>query len=87
MEVKKRDTSCVYCGIKFDNSKRKTKASWEHIINDAKIVTIDNICLCCVSCNASKGAKDLADWINNSRYCKENNITRTTVSNIIKSAL
>jgi len=57
--VLSRDKSCVYCGVPFvkgDNS-RKTKQSWEHIVNDIRINGADNIALCCMSCNASKGAK------------------------------
>jgi hypothetical protein len=85
--VKIRDTSCVYCGInfKFDNAIRKHKPSWEHIVNDIRINTINNIALCCVSCNASKGAKELEDWINSS-YCQRKNITLKTVSDVVKSA-
>ena len=62
--VKQRDTNCVYCGIEFssDNT-NKSKASWEHITNDIRINGIDNIALCCMSCNASKGAKLLSIWL------------------------
>ena len=49
-----RDKSCVYCGCKF-GSERAKKRSWEHIINDITITGLDNIALCCVGCNASKG--------------------------------
>ena len=82
-----RDPCCVYCGIEFGScGTRKSKASWEHIVNDAKIITGENIALCCVSCNASKGVKLLADWINSS-YCKRKNITPQSVSDIVKHAL
>lgn len=60
--------------------------TWEHIINDARIVNIDNIALCCCSCNASKGAKALATWIN-SNYCKKKKITIQTVADVVKRAL
>lgn len=40
---------------------RKTVATWEHIINDASIVTRENIALCCVACNSSKGTKRLLE--------------------------
>ena len=86
-EIIKRDKACVYCGLKFGTSRksRKTHASWEHIINDTKIITRENIARCCVGCNASKGAKKLSDWIT-SDYCKKKNIN-TTVADIIKEAL
>ena len=60
--VLERDKSCVYCGCKF-GSERAKKRSWEHIINDITITGLDNIALCCVGCNASKGAKLLKDWV------------------------
>jgi len=87
-EIIKRDKVCVYCGIKFDSIKnsRKSQASWEHIINDASIITRENIARCCVGCNASKGTKKLSDWIH-SKYCKNKGITYDTVAEVIKNAL
>lgn len=87
-EVRIRDTKCVYCGVEFTTSKisKKTAASWEHIINDAKIITRENITLCCCSCNASKGQKNLSLWLE-SKYCKEKNINYNTVAPIIKQAI
>ncbi len=61
--VIQRDTCCVYCGCEFDNSVRSRKASWEHIINDIRLCEPDNIALCCVGCNASKGVKELDVWL------------------------
>jgi len=86
--VKQRDTSCVYCGQKFleHSESRKQKASWEHIVNDIRINGIDNISLCCMSCNASKGAKLLEDWLK-SDYCKQNNINRNSVAQVVKAAI
>lgn len=48
-EIRERDKFCVYCGTEFTSTKvsKKTAASWEHIINDAKIITRENIALCC----------------------------------------
>jgi hypothetical protein len=86
-EVIARDACCVYCGIKFGScGTRKSKPSWEHIINDEHIITRENIALCCISCNASKGARLLADWII-STYCKNKNITPQSVSDVVKGAL
>ncbi len=84
--VLQRDKSCVYCGVEFDNSIRKFKQSWEHIVNDIRVNGVNNIALCCVSCNASKGAKDLEDWLESS-YCKKKNITSESVAEVVKSAL
>lgn len=86
-EVRERDQNCVYCGVEYTSTKvsKKTAASWEHIINDAKIITRDNIALCC-GCNASKGQKVLSEWLK-SKYCQTRNITPDTVAPIIKQAI
>lgn len=81
--VRARDKCCVYCGCKFSINERKSKASWEHIINDVTVTTPENIALCCVRCNASKGAKILVNWFKSS-YCVEKNITAETVAEIVK---
>ena len=59
-EVKERDKVCVYCRVEFESSKEswKTMATWEHIVNDARIISPENIVRCCFSCNASgKGGR------------------------------
>ncbi len=86
--VLKRDKCCVYCNINFsiNHLSRKTKPSWEHIINDIKLNTEKNIALCCVSCNSSKGSKDLLKWFD-SKYCQQKNITKDTVSEVVKQVL
>ncbi len=88
IEVRQRDKTCVYCGTVFTSPKVSTKTaqSWEHIINDAKILSIDNIALCCRGCNSSKGQKKLSDWLS-SKYCKERNISAESVAEIIKKAI
>ena len=90
-EVKARDKSCVYCGVKLLNvvprsGSRKAMATWEHIINDAKIVTRGNIARCCAACNSSKGTKPLLDWIY-SDYCKKKVIKKDSVASIVRKAL
>jgi hypothetical protein len=84
--VIKRDTNCVYCGITFinDNPTRGTKTTWEHIINDIKINSIDNIARCCGSCNASKGNNHFNKWLK-SRYCVNKNITFDNVALVVKA--
>jgi hypothetical protein len=86
--VKQRDLSCVYCGISFSNSviNHKTRPTWEHIINDMRINGPENIALCCGSCNASKGTKQLTDWLN-SNYCLAKGINKDTVANVVKDFL
>ena len=86
--VLKRDNTCVYCGISFIDfdQNKKTKKTWEHIINDIKINSADNIALCCGSCNASKGNKKLVKWLN-SKYCLTKKINSESVSIVVKRHL
>ena len=62
-----------------------SRPGWEHIVNDAKIVTRENIALCCRSCNSSKGVKALGVWLG-SEYCKRHGITMETVAEVVKQA-
>ncbi|MBT8377398.1 MAG: HNH endonuclease [Bacteroidia bacterium] len=86
--VKERDKKCVYCGVEFseDNDSRKSNPSWEHIVNDIRINGKDNIALCCISCNASKGAKLIEDWLE-SKYCKQKEINKKSVALVVKEAI
>lgn len=90
-EVRQRDKDCVYCSTPLleapaSNGSRKSVATWEHIINDARIITPENIARCCVSCNSSKGTKDLSAWIE-SNYCRQRGICKDTVADVVKQAL
>jgi hypothetical protein len=90
-EVKNRDKACIYCGIQIieqmpQGGPRKAVATWEHIINDATIVTRENIARCCSACNSSKGTKKLSNWMK-SNYCKKRGINKDTVAEIVKQAL
>lgn len=87
-EVIERDRWCVYCGVELvtANPTRRYRASWEHIINDARILTRENIARCCISCNASKGTKELADWLE-SKYCTTRGITTESVAEVVRAAL
>ena len=87
-EVRDRDRHCVYCRTEFGSTKetRKSIATWEHIVNDASIVNVENIARCCVSCNSSKGTKNLSDWLE-SDYCKMRGIAMDTVAEVVKRAL
>jgi hypothetical protein len=87
-EVIERDQACVYCRINFlaEPVARGRRPSWEHIANDARIVTRENIARCCISCNASKGAKELAEWLK-SKYCVARDINENTVAKVVREAL
>jgi len=65
---------------------RKAVATWEHIVNDARIITRENIALCCCACNASKGQKTLVAWLQ-STYCKQRGVNEDSVAQIVKDAL
>lgn len=86
--VRQRDSRCVYCGVDFSikHQSRKTKPSWEHIVNDIRINSKNNIALCCTSCNASKGTNLLKDWLE-SDYCKRKGITAENVAQVVKNAI
>lgn len=90
-QIRKRDKRCVYCRIAFERylpaTRRRIKiATWEHIDNDVRNKTLDNVVLCCGACNSSKGAKKLLDWFA-SDYCKKRNINKRTVLPIVKNWL
>jgi hypothetical protein len=82
-EIILRDKCCVYCSAVFDAAIRP---SWEHIVNDARIITRENISLCCRACNSSKGVKPLEVWLE-SAYCKRRGISGETVAEVVKKAL
>ena len=87
-EVRTRDVHCIYCGANFAiaSAERRGRPSWEHIINDEMIVTRENIALCCIGCNASKGAKPLSAWLQ-SRYCVSRGITPQSIAAVARAAL
>jgi hypothetical protein len=85
--VIKRDLRCVYCGISFRTKKAQQRCkgspSWEHVINDISVIALDNIVRCCISCNASKGKKNLLDWFA-TPYCLKRKINEKTVARIVR---
>jgi len=62
------------------------RMSWEHIINDAKLVNRENIALGCISCNSSKGTKELSVWLE-SLYCRKRGVRAGTIAPIAQEAL
>jgi 5-methylcytosine-specific restriction endonuclease McrA len=87
-EILERDRACVYCGVDFSapTGIQGARPSWEHITNDARIVTRENVARCCVACNSSKGTKELAEWLN-SNYCRNRGISRESVAPVVRAAL
>ena len=82
--VLKRDLHCVYCGCEFGSERAKMR-SWEHIINDVNIATLENIALCCIGCNASKGQKLLTEWLASPR-AKLRGVTEATLAPVVLAA-
>lgn len=87
-QVRARDTECIYCRVSFHmaTEQRGRRPSWEHIVNDASIVNQANIALCCISCNASKGAKTLQSWLT-SKYCQRRRISEESIAPVARAAL
>jgi hypothetical protein len=87
-EIRSRDQACVYCGTDFagGESNLGRRATWEHIVNDVRIVNRENIARCCASCNSSKGSKPVAVWFE-SPYCKVRGISRDSVADVVRRAL
>lgn len=83
-----RDARCIYCGREFGEPQgpRAACPSWEHIENDESIVTPENIALCCVGCNASKGVKPLSTWLG-TKYCADRGIGRSSMAPVALAAL
>lgn len=85
--MRERDRTCVYCGTLFATATaRRSRPSWEHIVNDVSIVTRENIALCCIGCNASKGTKTLAAWLR-SPYCQTRDISSRSFAPVAQAAL
>lgn len=83
-----RDTDCIYCWRDFGPTleNRAAAPSWEHIINDVSLASIQNIGLCCVSCNSSKGAKSVEEWLH-SEYCQLRGISSATIAPAVRNTL
>lgn len=88
LQVIARDLQCIYCRHVFaaPYTVRATCPSWEHIINDLSLVNLDNIALCCVSCNASKGEKPLGTWLD-SEYCETRGISNNSIAAVASAIL
>lgn len=56
-------TNCCYCGRAYTDGNVK---SFDHIIPRSQEgkTTIDNIAICCLECNRSKGSLSLSEWQN-----------------------
>lgn len=80
-KIRTRDKKCVYCGKAFDGDE-----TIEHIDNNIKNISLENLAICCRACNTSKGQKKVSEWLK-SDYCKRKNITSESVADVIKNTL
>ena len=87
-QVIARDMACIYCRLVFSApfTSRATCPSWEHIVNDLNLITLDNVALCCGRCNSSKRNKSLREWLQ-SDYCLRLGITEQSIAAVAKAAL
>ena len=83
-----RDTSCIYCRSAFagPGGERRLRRSWEHIVNDESLIKRENIALCCIGCNASKGTKSLSAWLE-SKYCHRRGISAQSIAAVAQAEL
>ena len=55
-KIKERDKVCVFCGS--DKS-----LTFDHVDNNGP-TNVSNLVVCCLSCNSSKGNKNVVEWLN-----------------------
>jgi len=55
-------------------------------VNDLDLITLDNVALCCGSCNSSKGKRSLREWLQ-SDYCLRLGVTEQSIAAVAKAAL
>lgn len=89
LAVLARDLRCIYCNRDFErevSGPRVGLPSWEHIVNDESIVNPENIALCCIGCNSSKGTKALGEWLE-SKYCQTRGISLNSIAPVAAGSL
>jgi 5-methylcytosine-specific restriction endonuclease McrA len=91
--LRARDRRCVYCGraMRAHRHTRGTpgnKATIEHLNHRARWgeSSLDNLAICCGTCNSSRGNKPIAAWFA-STYCDKHHITARTVAPVVKQFL
>lgn len=93
-KIRTRDKKCVYCHKKMicpsnvASNRRRDWASIEHLNRNGPFhwddgLKIEDIVICCGSCNSSRSRKKLSDWFK-TKYCIERNINKNTVASPVK---
>ncbi|MEM2138112.1 MAG: hypothetical protein QW568_03425 [Candidatus Anstonellaceae archaeon] len=95
LKIRERDKNCVYCHKEmlypFVSGRQGDCATIEHLNFDGPFywedgLQIEDIVLCCGSCNSSRGTKKLSDWFR-TKYCIDKNINENTVADPVKEYL
>lgn len=93
--IRERDRNCVYCGkvmiSPYDRRNPKDSLTIEHFNWDGPFywkdgLDAEDIAMCCLSCNSSRGIKLLDEWFR-SKYCTERGITAETVAEPVRKYL
>ncbi|MCX6773654.1 MAG: hypothetical protein NTY68_01495 [Candidatus Micrarchaeota archaeon] len=95
LKIRARDVRCVYCHknmiYPFISKKQGDCATIEHLNFDGpfywkKGLKIEDVVICCGSCNSSRGVKLLPDWFR-TEYCITKDINEKTVAEPVKEYL
>ncbi|MFH1376262.1 MAG: hypothetical protein ABIH25_01370 [Candidatus Woesearchaeota archaeon] len=95
LKIRARDKKCVYCHKTmidpYTRDNQKDSATIEHLKFDGPFywkdgMKIQDITICCGSCNSSRGIKKLSDWFR-TKYCITKNINEKTVAAPVKEYL
>jgi len=94
-KIRARDKRCVYCHkemLKHHNKKNQGDSpTIEHLNSDPPFywkdgLKIEDVAICCGSCNSSRGIKKLSDWFT-VKFCKDRKINGDTVAGPVKEYL
>ena len=95
MRIRARDKNCVYCHKSminpYNSNNHGDSATIEHLSPVPPFywkegMKIENIVICCGSCNSSRGIKKLIDWFK-TKYCTDRNINEETVAKPVQEYL
>lgn len=91
-KVRERDKICVYCHkemvFPYNRKDHSNSATIEHLSPVPPFywkdgMQIDNITICCGSCNSSRGIKELDKWFK-TEYCLKRNINENSIADPVK---
>jgi len=95
LKIRERDKNCVYCNedmlTRWCTHNRRDSPTIEHLSPVKPFymkhgMQLNNIAICCGSCNSSRRDKTLKEWFEK-RYCEKKNINADTVLAPVKAYL